>query len=223
MRRLKRKYKRPRKLFDKARMDEERELLKKYGLRRKREIWRAETILRKFRRITRRLIAEENPKLKEELINKLKRLGIVEKIEKVDDILNLTVEDILKRRLQTILYLKGMAKTPKHARQLIVHGHVLINNRKVIWPSYLVPKEEEDKITIVEKRKSVPKESSAQEVSTQEAQVQEAQTSNVQVQEQAQDVQAQEPQIQVQAQETQTQVQKTEQQETNQVQTQSTE
>jgi small subunit ribosomal protein S4 len=76
-------------------------------------------------------------------------LGILENIKSTDDVLSLTVEDILKRRLQTVLYLKGLARTPKHARQLIVHGHVLINNRKVVFPSYLVPKEEEDKIETV--------------------------------------------------------------------------
>ena len=149
MKKIKKKYKRPKKLFDKQRIEEEKELMKKYGLKKKREIWRAKTILRNFRRIARKLTAEKDPKLEKELVSKLKRLGIMEKIESIDDILNLTVDDILKRRLQTVLYSKGLAKTPKHARQLIVHGHVLINNRKVIWPSYLVPKDEEDKISLI--------------------------------------------------------------------------
>jgi small subunit ribosomal protein S4 len=148
MRRLKKKYKRPKKPFDKERIEFERELIKKYGLKKKREIWKAEEILRKFRRMARKLAAKKDEKLKEELFDKLKKLGILENIKSTDDVLSLTVEDILKRRLQTVLYLKGLARTPKHARQLIVHGHVLINNRRVIFPSYLVPKEEEDKISV---------------------------------------------------------------------------
>lgn len=147
MRRFKKKYKRPLRPFDKERMEVERELMKKYGLRRKREIWRAEEILRKFRRMARKLAAEPDEKRKKELFGKLERYGILSP-KTLDDILSLTVEDILKRRLQTILYLKGLARTPKHARQLIVHGHVSINGRKVTFPSYLVPKEEEDKISV---------------------------------------------------------------------------
>ncbi|OYT41525.1 MAG: 30S ribosomal protein S4 [Candidatus Aenigmarchaeota archaeon ex4484_224] len=66
----------------------------------------------------------------------------------LDDVLGLTVRDILERRLQTIVYRKGLANTPKHARQLIVHGHVYINGRRIVWPSYLVPRDEEDKIEV---------------------------------------------------------------------------
>ena len=147
MRRFKKKYKRPKKPFDKERIEREKELIKKYGLKNKREIWKAETILRNFRRIARRLAAEKNEKLEKQLLNKLKRLGIMES-GNIDDVLNLTVEDILKRRLQTIVYLKGLAKTPKHARQLITHGHILISGRRVRFPSYMVPKEEENKISL---------------------------------------------------------------------------
>ena len=122
--------------------------MKKYGLRRKREIWKAEAILRKYRRLARRLAAERNEAMEKQLIEKLKRMGIMENGNSLDDVLSLTVEDILKRKLQTVVYQKGLARTPKHARQLIVHGHVFIEGRKVTFPSYLVPKEEEDKIEV---------------------------------------------------------------------------
>lgn len=148
MRRLRKKYKRPKKPFDRERIEFEKELMKKYGLKKKREIWRAEEILRKLRRMARKLAASGEEKLKEELFGRLKRLGILEEIKSTDDVLSLTVEDILKRRLQTVLYIKGLARTPKHARQLIVHGRVSIANRRVVFPSYLVPKEEEDKISL---------------------------------------------------------------------------
>ena len=148
MRRSRKTYKRPKKPFDKERIEAEKELMKKYGLRRKKEIWKAEAILRKYRRLARRLAAEKNEAREKQLIEKLKRMGIMESGNSLDDVLGLTVEDILKRRLQTVVYQKGLARTPKHARQLIVHGHVFLKGRRITFPSYLVPKEEEDKIEV---------------------------------------------------------------------------
>ena len=148
MRRSRKTYKRPKKPFDKERIEAEKELMKKYGLRRKKEIWKAEAILRKYRRLARRLAAEKNEAQEKQLIEKLKKMGIMESGNSLDDVLGLTVEDILKRRLQTVVYQRGLARTPKHARQLIVHGHVFLKGRRITFPSYLVPKEEEDKIEV---------------------------------------------------------------------------
>jgi small subunit ribosomal protein S4 len=133
-------------LFDKDRIERERELLKKYGLKNKREIWRAETLLRNFRRLARRLAARKDEKVEKELLNKLARLGILPENATLDDVLKLTVEDILNRRLQTVITKMGLANTVKQARQMIVHGHIQIENRRVVFPSYLVPKGEESKI-----------------------------------------------------------------------------
>ena len=80
-------------------------------------------------------------------MTKLKKLGILHETAVLDDVLDLKVEDILERRLQTIVFRKGLAKSIYQARQLITHGHISINNRRVRSPGYLVPKEEEDKIT----------------------------------------------------------------------------
>ncbi|MFH7903679.1 MAG: 30S ribosomal protein S4 [Candidatus Aenigmatarchaeota archaeon] len=148
MRRLKKKYEKPLKRWDKARIEYEKELMKKYGLRRKKEIWRAESIARKYRRIARQLIANPNKELEKQIMEKIRKYGFIN-ATKLDDLLNLTVEHILERRLQTIVYKKGFANTIKQARQLIVHGHIAINGRKVTFPSYLVPVEEEDKITLL--------------------------------------------------------------------------
>jgi len=156
MRRLKKKYKRPKRLWDKERIEKEKELIKTYGLRRKREIWKAEAILRKYRRMARELIAKKDKEKEKVLIEKLVRMGILSSTNAtLDDVLGLTVENILERRLQTIVYRKGFANTPKQARQFIVHGHVFVNGRKNIFPSYLVPVEEEDKIEV--KIKPTPK------------------------------------------------------------------
>jgi len=155
MRRQRKKYEKPKRPWDKTRIEREKELLKKFGLRRKREIWRAESLLRKYRRLARELAAKKDKEKEKILIEKLARFGILKKNANLDDVLGLTVEDILNRRLQTIVFKKGLANTIKHARQLIVHGHITINNRKIVYPSYLVPKEEEDKIQTTIKLKGV--------------------------------------------------------------------
>jgi len=64
----------------------------------------------------------------------------------LDDVLDLTVEAILERRLQTLVFRKGLAKSIYQSRQLITHGHIAIDGKKVFSPSYIVPKNEEDKI-----------------------------------------------------------------------------
>ena len=64
----------------------------------------------------------------------------------LNDVLVLSEEDILGRRLQTIVFEKGMASTVKQARQMIVHGHVFMNGHRVTVPGYIVLREEEPSI-----------------------------------------------------------------------------
>ena len=90
--------------------------------------------------------AEEREKLENQLLGKLHRLGILPKEAGLDDVLDLHIEDILERRLQTLVFRKGLAKSPHQARQLVTHGHVAIKGRKVSSPSYLVLKAEEEKM-----------------------------------------------------------------------------
>jgi len=145
------KYETPSHPWEAERIKRERELIYKYGLKNKREVWRAETFLRRIREQARRLLAmpgeEQAEKEKENLLKRLFRLGILPANATLDDVLALNVEDVLGRRLQTLVYIHGLARTPKQARQLIVHGHIAIDGRKVRVPSYLVRKEEEEKIT----------------------------------------------------------------------------
>jgi len=143
-----RKYEKPLRPWDKQRIESENELIKKYGLRRKKEIYKAESILRNFRRQARKLAAEKNEEKKKKLLSKMEKLGLLEKNSTLDDILSLEIEDILERRLQTILVKNKIAKTPKQSRQFIVHNHVKIGDRKVKWPSLLVSKEFEGKIKL---------------------------------------------------------------------------
>ncbi len=153
--RHRKKYVTPRKPWDKVRLEREAQLVIKYGLRNKRELWRFENILRKYRRVARDLLSKVNLPGKEgeiarakanAVIKKLARIGVLEENATLDDILNLTVEDFLERRLQTIVYRQGLARTIKQARQLITHGHIAVDGRRVTSPSYIVERDEETKI-----------------------------------------------------------------------------
>ena len=61
---------------------------------------------------------------------------------------------LLERRLDTVVYRVNLAPTPFAARQLVNHGHVLVNGRRVNIPSYQV--REGDTIEIAERSKNHP-------------------------------------------------------------------
>jgi len=144
------KYETPRFPWRTDILQSELSLIGRYGLRNKRELWRHKTTLSNFRGNARSLLGmptEERKELENQLINKLHRLGILPETAKLDDVLDLSLEDVLERRLQTVVFRRGLAKSPHQARQLIAHGHVAIGGRKVSSPSYMVLKDEEEKIT----------------------------------------------------------------------------
>jgi small subunit ribosomal protein S4 len=144
------KYETPRFPWRTDILQEELKLLGQYALRNKRELWRNETMVSKFRGTARSLIGktpEERRKMEEELLTRLKKLGILSETAVLDDVLDLAIEDILERRLQTVVFRKGLAKTMHQARQLITHGHIAVKKNRVTIPSYLVTKEEEKQVT----------------------------------------------------------------------------
>ncbi len=122
-------------------------LLGTYGLRNKKELWRAQSKLSNFRKQARQLLAastdvrgREEPKL----LNHLNRLGLIQGMQgTLDDVLSLTIENLLERRLQTLVWKRGLAGSPYQARQLISHGHIALNQRRVTVPSYIVSPSEE--------------------------------------------------------------------------------
>ncbi len=160
--RLRNKYSRPKRLWDKDRVAEESKIKRKYGLKNMRELWRIKSsLLDKYRRQA-RLLLSMDPETKEKkgkpIIHKLARLGVLKPDATLEDILSLEVQDFLERRLQTIVFRKGIAKTVKQARQMIVHGHVLIDNRIVNRPGVILDVETEGKVSYVEPvKKSKPK------------------------------------------------------------------
>jgi len=153
MKRQKAKYERPRRPWDKERLEYEKEVCKTYGIRRKKELWRAEEILRGFRRRARILEASKDMEGKKVLIDKLCKLGFIDKAANLDDVLALSVENLLDRRIETIIFKKGIAKTPKQARQFIVHGHVTVEGRRVRWPSLLLTTDQEPTVALHPKSK----------------------------------------------------------------------
>ena len=143
------KFDTPRFRWRKDILQEELKLLGQYGLRNKHELWRHKTLLSKIRGIARSLIGktpDERGKMEDELLTRLKKLGILQETAVLDNVLDLSIEDILERRLQTIVFRKGLTRTIFQSRQLITHGHITINNRRVTIPGYIVPKTEEAQI-----------------------------------------------------------------------------
>lgn len=140
-------YERPRKAFEKHRIEEENLLAKKYGLKNKREIWKS---LAKTDYIRKRAMALAKSSVDEQDIffNKLRNIGL--KISSIADVLDLKVEDLLERRLSTIVEKKRLANSIKHARQMIVHKKILINEKVVNSPSYIVHVFEENTIRVKE-------------------------------------------------------------------------
>ncbi len=138
-------YKRPRKPYEKIRMEEENVLKEAYGLKNKREIWKTAAKLGYFRKRAMAL-ARSSIEEQEVLFRKLTEQGF--KVSNITEVLALTLKNILERRLQTLLVRKSLANTMKHARQLIVHQKVVMNGRVVNSPSYLVSVHEEQSISV---------------------------------------------------------------------------
>jgi|YelNatPaOPRAMG01_1025707.scaffolds.fasta_scaffold04596_17 small subunit ribosomal protein S4 len=149
-RKQRRKYETPRFPWRRDILQEELRLIGQYGLRNKHELWRHETMLSKIRGIARSLIGkapDERAKMENELLTKLKKLAILQETAVLDNVLDLTIQDILERRLQTVVFRKGLAKTVHQARQLITHGHIAVGEKRMTVPGYIVSREEEALVT----------------------------------------------------------------------------
>jgi small subunit ribosomal protein S4 len=147
-------YETPRHPWQETRMAAEVQLVKAYGLRNKKEVWKAASMLRMYRSEARKLLATvasgqegglqgHYKTQSEEILAKLIRYGIIKSDSDIDDILSLKTENILERRLQTQVLRLGLARTVIQARQFITHGHIAINGRKATIPGMLVSKEDE--------------------------------------------------------------------------------
>ena len=173
MKRKHKTYSKPKRPFDKARIDEEAIIKKDYGLKNKKELWKADSKIKSIREKAKKLIGSDAEEQKA-LFNRLKKIGL--DVNSISDVLSLDKKDYLDRRLQTILIKKKLTTTPKSARQLITHKKVLVDGNVINSPSYIVPVQLEDKIILKEKSKKkeikisndVPKEDQAEKLEANE-------------------------------------------------------
>lgn len=154
IKKIRKKYSTPEHPWRISRIQEENKICKEYGIPRKTELWKINSKLESFKNQAKSITTvnkgqteQGNRRQKELLIKRLKKYNLV-KEETLDAILSLTLKDILDRRLQTFVFKKGLAKTINQARQMIVHKHILVNNKIITSPSYLVKVSEEDKIEV---------------------------------------------------------------------------
>lgn len=149
VKKLKKQYETPNEGWNQERMNREDQLIEDYGLKNKREVYKAQSQLRDLRREARKLVASENEQEQRDLIEKANRLGLVRENAELEEILSLNVTDFLDRRLQTAVNRRGYSDTAKEARQIVVHGHVYINGQRVTVPGYMLGQEEEKEIEVI--------------------------------------------------------------------------
>lgn len=142
-------YQTPRHPWRKEQLEEELRLLGDYGLRNKRELRHHETMLSEIRGIARSLLGateEERSQLERQYLKRLTRLGILPESANIDNVLDLTVKDLMERRLQTVIFRQGLARTIHQARQFVTHGHISVAGQVVSIPGYTVEREDETRI-----------------------------------------------------------------------------
>ncbi len=148
----KKQYNTPSHPFRKARIEVEIKYKKEYGLKNKTEIWKIDSKVKSFWRQAKVIIAtrtEQAEKERVQLLTKLKRLGLLTQDQEVGAVLDIKIEDLLNRRLQTVVVRKNLSRSMKQARQFITHGHVLVGGKIITAPSYLVKKDEEASVSFV--------------------------------------------------------------------------
>mgnify|MGYP002760161069 FL=1 len=134
-------YETPNHPYQGERTAEESDLLSRYGLKNKEELWRAQSELRRMRREARRLLGDAQGDVDvagetgAEFVARLRRIGILGDADDISSVLSLDVTDLLERRFQTVAYRQGFGSSPQQARQFIVHGHVTVDGARVTRPS----------------------------------------------------------------------------------------
>lgn len=147
--RFRKKYGTPRHPWNATAIELERGLTKEYGLKNKKEIYRMNSILKRYKDRAKKFIAiksAQGEKEKNQMMEKLQKDGLVQAGAGLDNVLSLGIKDILERRLQSQVYRRGLARTMKQARQFIVHRQIMVGEKKITSPSYTVSKAEEELI-----------------------------------------------------------------------------
>ena len=154
-RRIRKKYQMPSHPWQKTRIDEEKAVKKEYGIPRNREIWRMASKLKDFKDRVKKLITRQDKQAeleKSQLLSKLHTLGLLQVDHGLDQILSLTLRNVLDRRLQSVLVRKSLARSMSQARQMIVHKKVLVDGKAINIPSFVVTRDLESKISLKERK-----------------------------------------------------------------------
>ena len=150
------KYDTPTHTWKKGRIEEEHALKEQFGLKKvggMKEIWKAKSKLRRWRQNAMKLIGRVDTseghfsREKDDLVESLYRRGLLGDCASLDDILQISVEHVLSRRLQSQVYYRGLASSMRQARQLVVHGHIGLGDQKMTVPSYIISRDDESILT----------------------------------------------------------------------------
>ncbi len=147
--RNRRKYDKPKDIWNLDRIHSDNGLINEYGLKNMKELWSVQTNISRIRRNVRLLLSGgvQNRQMENDIISSLSKSGIIGTNPTIDNILDLKEKNILDRRLQTIVFKNGMARTIKQARQIITHGFIAINGKRVNKPGYTVSVDEERQLS----------------------------------------------------------------------------
>jgi small subunit ribosomal protein S4 len=145
---IRKKYETPSLMWDSIRIQHEHELKERYGLKNLRELWLLDSELRRIRKNVRDVLSGRTDEgVGRAIIARLSRYNIVKGDAKLDDLLVLNVDSFLERRLQTMVLRKGLAKSMKQSRQLVSHGLIAVNGKRLTSPGHLVLASEEDALS----------------------------------------------------------------------------
>eukprot|EP00827_Trimyema_finlayi_P004802 TRINITY_DN48_c0_g1_i2.p1 TRINITY_DN48_c0_g1~~TRINITY_DN48_c0_g1_i2.p1 ORF type:complete len:173 (+),score=75.08 TRINITY_DN48_c0_g1_i2:48-521(+) len=118
----------------------------------KAEVWRVQLTLAKLRKAARELLTlpENDPRRifqGHALMRRMFRFGLLEENEnKLDFILGLTIHKFMDKRLQTVVYKKGLASSVHHSRIRIRQRHIKVGKNLVNSPQFMVRQDQEKNI-----------------------------------------------------------------------------
>jgi len=185
VKKLKKQYDTPSEAWDEDRIEQEKELIEEFGLRNKREVYKAESELRGLRRQARKAVAADDDKQIQPLLDRAHNLGLIKEDGSIENVLSLDTREILNRRIQTAVERKGFADTVKEARQLVVHGHIFVDGQKVNVPGYLLTQDEEKELEL--RMPEQEEDEEVEETETQETEEQEADSEDEEASEEQED------------------------------------
>merc|ERR1719440_315574 len=145
-------FRKPKRPFEKERMESELKIVGQYGLKNKREVWRVQYALAKIRAAARTLLTlEEKDERRvfegEALLRRMSRLGLLNESErKLDYVLGLTLSKFMERRLKTKVFKLQIARSVHHARVLIRQRHIRVGKQICNVPSFMVRQDSEKHI-----------------------------------------------------------------------------